>query len=653
MERGAPTIRTRLGMVATPLTALAALAGTLAGGACHLLGVPQAGDALWTITIAGTLIPLTWSVARALARGDVGVDVIALLAMAGALIGGELLAGAVIAVMLAGGNELESYAAGRARRELTALLARAPRIAHRRSGDTWEEVDIAQVVPGDVVLVRAGEVVPVDGTLTSQRATVDASAVTGESLPVALRAGGPLRSGVANAGAPFELCATRAAADSSYAALVALVEQAQRERPPFTRLADRYAVVFLPVTLAVAGLAWALSGDGIRALAVLVVATPCPLILAAPIALVSGLSRAAREGIVLKGGTALEALGAARTVLLDKTGTLTLGRPAVERVVALDGRSGEELLRLAASVDQLSGHALAEGIVHDALARGMTLAEPRDARESPGEGIEARVAGVRVGVGGERWLRERGFGDTDAVRETAPGEPCAAASERAADHAPTAASAGAGARAADLRAAPGRALVHVGVGDRIAGVLVMADRLRPDAAQLAPALRAAGVRQVAMVTGDTEAVAQAVAEQAGLDRVYAEQQPAGKLAVVRALRERPELRPVVMVGDGVNDAPALALADVGIAMAAGNETISSEAADAAITVDRIDRVGEAVRIGRRTMRIARESVLVGIGLSVCAMGVAALGYLPPVAGALAQEAIDVGVILNALRALAP
>jgi heavy metal translocating P-type ATPase len=655
MERGAPTIRTRLGRVATPLTAVAALAGTLAGGACHLLGAPQAGDVLWTITIAGTLIPLTWSVGRALLRGDVGVDVIALLAMAGALIGGELLAGAVIAVMLAGGNELESYAAGRARRELTALLARAPRIAHRRVGDTWEEVDVAALRPGDVVLVRAGEVVPVDGALASPRATIDASAVTGESLPVALRAGDPLRSGVANAGAPFELRAARAAADSSYAALVALVEQAQRERPPFTRLADRYAVIFLPITLAVAGLAWALSGDGIRALAVLVVATPCPLILAAPIALVSGLSRAAREGIVLKGGTALEALGAARTVLLDKTGTLTLGRPAVERVVALDGRSGEDVLRLAASVDQLSGHVLAEGIVHDALARGMTLLAPSDAHESPGEGIEARVDGVRVGVGGERWLRERGFAPAGvgAAAEAAGRSGAHAIAQPGGAGRSAAGAAEPGGTGAAPLAAPGRALVHVGVGDRIAGVLVMADRLRPDAAQLAPALRAAGVRQVAMVTGDTEAVARAVAEQAGLDRVYAEQQPAGKLDVVRALRERPELRPVVMVGDGVNDAPALALADVGIALAAGNETISSEAADAVITVDRIDRVGEAVRIGRRTMRIARESVLIGIGLSVCAMGVAALGYLPPVAGALLQEAIDVGVILNALRALAP
>jgi heavy metal translocating P-type ATPase len=615
------------------LAAIAALLGTLVGGLAHLLGAPSLGDALWIATIAGTLIPVTWSVARSLARGDVGVDVIALLAMAAALVGGELLAGSVVAVMLLGGNALEAFAAGRAERELTALLRRAPRVAHRRDGGTWEEVPIEDVVPGDLVLVRNGEVVPVDGALMSERAAIDASAVTGEPLPLELRRGAPLRSGVANAGTALELRATRAAADSAYAALVALVAAAQRERPPFTRLADRYAAIFLPLTLLLAGGAWAASGDFVRAVAVLVVATPCPLILAAPIALVSGLSRCAGEGIVLKGGTALEGLAAARTVLFDKTGTLTLGRPSVELVVPFDGVPGDDLLRLAASAEQLSAHVLAEGIVHDAQARGLTLEHARDAHEEPGDGIEATVDGHRVGVGGERWLRTRGFAP-------APSEPFAADSPSAS-------------LPRSAAAVPGRALVHVGVDGRIVGALVMADRLRPDAAKLAAELRAAGVRQVAMVTGDRDAVAQAIAEEAGLDRVYAERTPEEKLAVVRAVRARPELRPVVMVGDGVNDAPALALADVGVAIAGESETVSSEAADAVITVDRVDRVAEAVRIGRRTMRIARQSVVAGMGLSLAAMGVAAAGHLPPVAGALLQEGIDVAVILNALRALRP
>ena len=267
---------------------------------------------------------------------------------------------------------------------------------------------------------------------------------------------------------------------------------------------------------------------------------------------------------------------------------------------------------------------LAEGIVHDAQARGLALEPPHAAHEDPGDGIEATVDGRRVAVGGARWLRARGFAPLGTPRST------------------------------QLAAAPaGRALVHVGVDGRIVGALVMADRLRPDASRLAAELRAAGVRQVAMVTGDRDAVAQAVAAEAGLDRVYAECTPEEKLAVVRAVRARPELRPVVMVGDGVNDAPALALADVGVAIAGDSATVSSEAADAVITVDRVDRVAEAVRIGRRTMRIARQSVVAGMALSLAAMGVAAAGHLPPVAGALLQEGIDVAVILNALRALRP
>ena len=615
--------RSLLRRLATPAAARASIAvlGLFAGGVCHLAGAADAGDLVWQVTIVLTVVPVALAVVRGMAQGDFGVDIIALLAMVAALIGGELLAGAIVAVMVTGGEALEDYAAGRARRDLTALLRQAPQVARRRLGDGWEEIAVDAVESGDVLLVRAGEVVPADGALLTERATIDASTVTGEPLPVDAARGETVRSGTVNAGAPFELRAARAARDSSYAALVALVEEAARERPPFTRMADRYAMIFLPVTLGLAGAAWALSGDEIRALAVLVVATPCPLILAAPIALVAGLSRAANRGIVLKGGGALEQLGAARTVLLDKTGTLTRGRPAVERIVAFDGVSETELLRLAASVDQLSAHVLAEGLVHDAMARGLPLEEPTGAREAPGDGIEATVGGRRVGVGGESWLLTQGFaGDGGSPPE-------------------------------GLDGAPGRALVHVGIDDRVAGMLVMGDQLRPDAADLVAALHARGVRDVAMVTGDRRDVAEAVASKAGLDRVYPEQSPEDKLAVVRAAREHPDRRPVVMVGDGVNDAPALALADVGIALAGDSRTVSSEAADAVITVDRIDRVVEAVRIGKRTMAIARQSVVAGMLLSIVAMVVAALGYLPPVAGALLQEGIDIAVILNALRAL--
>ena len=398
-----------------------------------------------------------------------------------------------------------------------------------------------------------------------------------------------------------------------------LVREAEHQRAPFVRMADRYAAFLLPVTVLLAGGAWAFSGDPVRALAVLVVATPCPLILAAPIALVSGLSRAARVGIVVKGAGVIEQLGRVRTVLLDKTGTLTLGAPAVERVVVLDGHGPDELLRLAASVDELSAHVVAEALVHDAEGRGLVLAEARDVHESPGDGIEGAVDGHRVAVGSRGFLRGRGVAlDGEAV--------------------------------ATLHA-PGRSQVHVAVDGRLAGIIVMADRPRPDAADAVAALRRAGAVRVAMVTGDDRATADEVARGVGLDEVYADCGPEDKLAVLRAVESEPEARLVVMVGDGVNDAPALAAADIGVAMAAARPTVSAEAADVVITVDRIDRVAEAIRIGRRSLSIAQQSVLAGMGLSLVAMVAAALGHIPPVAGALLQEGIDVAVILNALRAL--
>ena len=400
------------------------------------------------------------------------------------------------------------------------------------------------------------------------------------------------------------------------------MRDAAEQRAPFVRMADRYAIVFLPVTAAVAGLAWALSGDPVRALAVFVVATPCPLILAAPIALVSGLSRAARQGVIVKGGAAIEALGGARTVLLDKTGTVTSGDPEIERVAVAGAFLAEDVLRLAASLDQHSVHALAEALVHGAQERGLQLSPPVATRETPGQGITGTVDGRVVAVGSGTWLEANGV----------PGAHEASVVLDGGD-------------------AIGRAKVVVGVDGALAGVIVMADHIRPEAVGLADALRAAGILHVGLVSGDRREIADEVGRLIDVDVVYADQTPADKLDVVRAIRARQDLRPVVMVGDGINDAPALALADVGIAMGAQGATVSSETADVVITVDRIDRVVDAIRIGRRSLMIARQSVLVGLGLSLGAMVVAAFGYLPPVAGALFQEAVDVAVILNALRAL--
>jgi heavy metal translocating P-type ATPase len=596
-----------------------ALVALVAGGALSLADRATWAEAAWAaggvIVLASVIPPVFLS----LARRRIGVDAIALVAMAAALILGEYLAGAVVALMLAGGNALEELAAGRARRELSALVERVPRFARLRRGSEVTEVAVETVVPGDLLLVGAGEILPVDGTIASDAAVLDEAALTGEPLPVAYVRGGAVRSGTANAGGAFELRTLRPAAESAYSGLVRLVEQAQARNAPFVRLADRYAAVFLPVTLAAAGIAWFLSGDAVRALAVLVVATPCPLILAAPIALLAGVSRAARAGIVVKGGGVIEKLGEARTVLLDKTGTITLGSPELAAIATWNGHSEDELLRVAASLDQVSPHALARALVRAARKRGLDLQVPERAYESPGEGVEGVVDGCRAAVGSARWLSARGYGDGRARRESLAGS--------------------------------GRSVALVGIDGRLAGAVVLADRLREDAKALAAELRAGGVRYVALVTGDASEAAETMGHEAGVDRVYRGLSPDQKLEIVRSIQQRPELRPVVMVGDGVNDAPALAAADVGIAMGAGGATVSSETADAVILVDRVDRVVQALAIGRRSFGIARQSVLVGMGLSFAAMIFAALGFIAPVGGALLQEAIDVGVILNALRAL--
>ncbi|MBS1677186.1 MAG: heavy metal translocating P-type ATPase [Actinobacteria bacterium] len=604
------------------ILAALALAAIVIGGALHLSGQPAAGDAVWRTVLVLLAAELAIEVGRTvLVDHNMGVDTIALVAMAGSLALDELLAGVVIGLMFSGGLALEEVASARARRELTALVERAPKRARIRVDGELRDVAADEVQVGDVAVVRTGEVIPVDGTLVSERADIDTSTLTGEALPVSLSRGMSVLSGTANAGAPFEVRAARPAAESAYAALVRLVSQAETERAPLVRMADRYAGFFLPATLLIAGLAWALSGDAVRGLAVVVVATPCPLILAAPIALVSGLSRAAAAGVIVKGTGAIETLGQVRTVLFDKTGTLTVGTPEVREIVPRTGLEPAEILTLAAAVDSMSTHVLGAALTAAAHDAELTPAEPHDIEEDPGQGIAGTVDGRRVAVGSRTFLAARGV----------PREQMDSAS------------------LVDGHGS-GEARVMVGVDGELAGVIVMADDLRPDARGIVERLRAEGVRQVAMVSGDRRSVAERIGRELGVDRIYSEQSPEDKLEVIRRLRTDPGQRPVMMVGDGVNDAPALALADVGVAMGAAGATVSSETADAVITVDRIDRVADAIHAGRAALHIARQSVVVGMGLSLAAMIVAAFGYLPPLTGALLQEGIDLAVILNALRA---
>ncbi|MGZ8612273.1 MAG: heavy metal translocating P-type ATPase [Actinomycetota bacterium] len=594
------------------------IVGIGAGAAFRLADARDAADVAWAVTTAVGILPIGWEVLRGILRREPGVDLIAVLAMVGALAFEEYLAGAVIAFMLASGRSLEDFADARAHRELSALLARAPRVAHRYVGETLESVGVEAVEPGDRLLVKQGEVVPVDGVLEAVTSVLDESALSGESRPIERERGERVRSGGVNAGPAFDLRAVASAAESTYAGIVRLVEQAQREKAPFVRLADRYALVFIPVTLVIAGTAWAVTGDPVRALALLVVATPCPLILAAPIAIVAGISRAAKRGIIVKGGGALETLARGRVLLFDKTGTLTAGAPEVADIEVFGREEPDEVLRLAASLDQVSPHVLAGAIVRAARARDLTLSFPEDVHEEGGSGLFGTVEGRKVALGKASWV--------------ARGQPLPD-------------------RARDVRrrtAMEGSSCVFVSVDGAVAGALVLDDPIRPDTARVVRSLRRAGIKRVIMVTGDHPDVAESVGISIGVDRILSERDPADKVDAVRAEREGGV---TIMVGDGVNDAPALAAADVGVAMGARGATASSEAADVVLAVDRLDRLAEALRIARRSRGIALQSVLVGMGLSFAGMLLGAFGLLQPVRGALVQELIDVAVIVNSLRAL--
>jgi len=597
-----------------------AIAGLAAGLAATLAGRPALADLYWMLATLPVIAGLAVSMTRDLLAGRLGVDAIALVSMSAAIGLGQPLAGAVVALMYSGGNVLEDIAVARAERDLRSLVDRAPREAHRLTQDRVEDVPIEAVAIGDRLLVHAGEVVPVDGIVNSHAATVDESALTGEPIPVAKARGVAIFSGSLNAGETFEMSVSALAGESTYAGIVRLVTAAQTAKAPFVRLADRYALIFLPVTLALAFVAWLISGDLLRSLAVLVAATPCPLILAAPVAFIAGVAQAARRGILVKGGGPLEALARAHTVLFDKTGTLTVGGARLLSVEAAPGESPDEILMLGASLEQASHHVIANAIVAAATERGLKLELPERVRETMGSGLEGVIGGRHVTAG----AREMVF-----------------TGERVSDWATRAI------RRASWRSA---LIVFIAVEGKPVGALLLADELRADTPRAIRLLREAGIARILMVTGDRAAAAQAIGAALDLDAVLAERVPSDK---VDAVRSEQRLHPTIMVGDGINDAPALASADVGIALGARGASASSEAADVVILADRLDRVGEAIVIARRARHIAVQSIVVGMGLSLLAMLAAALGWLLPVPAAIVQELIDVAVILNALRALTP
>jgi len=597
------------------------LAGLAAGGVLRLSGMADA--AFWVLSATALVVALHVGVqvARSLMGGKLGVDVIALAAILGAVALHEALTAAIIGLMVAGGEALEVWAEGRAKRALSDLMARAPRLASRIADGAIEDIEVARIAQGDMLLVRPGETVAADGVLEDAAATLDEAALTGEPLPTSRTAGAALRSGVVNAGAAFRMRATADAEASTYAAIVRLTREAAEARPPLVRLADQWALGFLAATALLAGGAWALTLNPARGLAVLVVATPCPLILAAPIALVAGIGRAARLGIVVKGGGALERLARVATVMFDKTGTLTPGRPRLAAIDADPAVGRDRALSLAATLAQGSTHPVSAALVAAARQRGLPLDVPETVEEVPGGGLAGRVGGADLVLGAEGFAVARGLSPS-------PGQ---------------------GAAAAEVVGAAG-SVAWLGVGGRIAAAFVMADGLRPEAPLAVRALRGLGIGRIVMVTGDRPAAAASIGRALRLDTVLADCSPEAKIGAVRAEAARAA---TAMVGDGVNDAPALAAADVGIAMGAHGTAAAAEAGDVVLLVDRLDRVADAIAIARRSRRIALQAIALGMGLSGLAMAAAAAGFLVPLAGALLQEAIDVAAILFALTALRP
>ncbi|GAB3575343.1 heavy metal translocating P-type ATPase [Leifsonia lichenia] len=583
----------------------------LVGIALALAGAGAAVQWLFSVYALAIAAWQAVGMVRAMLRRQFGLDILAVTAIVSTVLVGEFVASLIVVLMLTGGEALEDYANRRAKRELDALLTRAPQLAHRADDGGYVDIHIDDVRPGDVLLVRPSEIVPVDGVLLSKETTVDQSSITGESVPVEKHAGDTVLSGVVNGQAAIELRATATASASQYQQIVALVTQAAESKAPVVRLADRFAVPFTVFSLVLGAVAWLVSGDPVRFAEVLVLATPCPLLIAAPVAFIGGMSRAARNGIIVKGGGVLETLATAKTAVFDKTGTLTRGTPTITEVRVEAPLSADELLSAVASAEQYSSHVLASAMIDAAKERGLPLDEADSAEEAATNGVVARIRGREVVVGKFAFVLS---------------------------HAPD---------ARRTAIAPGELAVYVAIDGRFAGAILARDQLRANAAATIDRLSELGVTRTMILTGDAEETAAHIAAELGVTRVRAECLPADKVAEVAAITERP----VIMVGDGVNDAPVLAAADVGIAMGAKGATAASESADAVILVDDIGGVARAVQFGKDTVRIALQSIWLGIAVSVVLMLIAAFGFIPATAGAVAQEVVDLVTILAALRAI--
>lgn len=561
------------------------------------------------ITITGTLIALSMlkEMIKTLRSGSYGVDLLAITAVAATLAVGQYWAAMIVLIMLVGGDSLEDYASKKAHTELKALLDNSPQTAHKVVADKLVDIKVDEANIGDQLVVKPGETVPVDGHIIKGSSMFDESSLTGESRPITKNVSDTVYSGSINGDSAITMTVDKLAKDSQYQRLIQLVKQADSTPAHFVRMADRYAVPFTGIAFVIAGIAWFVSKDPVRFAEVLVVASPCPLILAAPVALVSGMSRSSRNGIVVKTGSVLEKMATAKTAAFDKTGTITSGRLFVDQIKPVAGTTKEELLSYAASAEQSSGHILARSLLNYAVKHDVNLLEVQQLSEVTGNGVTAQIAGQTIKVGKASFVAP-----TAQVAETT------------------------------------QTCVYISLNDRYIGTITFIDKLRFEAAQTMQTLRDHGVKHLMMLTGDQQAIAQTIAKEVGIDDVRAKLLPEEKIKALKAVPESEH--PVIMVGDGVNDAPSLTVADVGIAMGAHGATAASESADVVILKDDLLKVAKAVEIAQDTLRIARQAVLIGIFICVFLMLVASTGFIPAIVGAMFQEVIDTVSILWGLRA---
>ncbi len=584
----------------------------IVGAVLDITGYHTAAHWVLGVSAIANTLPIVRGMWQDFRTGSYGLDILAITAIVTSVLLKEYWAGIVIVLMLTGGQALEDYAERRAKKELSSLLARKPKKAHViRKGKTIE-IRVSDIIAGDKVIVAPGEVVPVDGVILEGASSFDESDLTGESLPITKQAGDDLLSGSINIEGSVTIQASRVAADSQYEQIIKLVKSAAASKAPFVRLADRYSIPFTVLAFIIAGATWFVSGDAIRFLEVIVVATPCPLLLGAPIALISGMSRAAKHGIIVKTGSALERLAAAETFAFDKTGTLTKGKPIVSKVTAYGKFTKDEVLQFAAALEQSSVHVLAQSIVDAARQKNMKVKPAKQVKEISGQGLSGRLQGKTILVGRMSYMQKSGVKLASEIN----GKKLQQTSS------------------------------FVAINGELAGVISFEDEIRPESKNMLKLLKEQGIQHTLMVTGDNQKTADKIAKTLGIETVVADCLPGDKILAIENVANKP----VAFVGDGVNDAPVLTASDVGIALGARGSTAASESADVVILLDDVSKVSTSVSIAKRTFFIAKQSILMGILISIGLMAIFATGRFSPVTGALLQEVVDVAVIFNALRA---